>query len=75
MACAAPDLPARLLGRTLAWLHSHPATRGAAALAGLRQACTADGLPTEHPEDLAHLAARLIAGHCGLLASAAEEVQ
>lgn len=74
-ACAAPDLPARLLGRTLAWLHSHPATRGAAALAGLRQACTADGLPTEHPEDLAHLAARLIAGHCGLLASAAEEVQ
>ena len=73
-ACAAPDVPARLLGRTLAWLHSHPATRGAAALAGLRQACAADGLPSEHPEDLAHLAARLVAGHCGLLGPAIEEV-
>lgn len=74
-ACAAPDLPARLLVHALAWLQDHPQGRGGAALAGLRQACASDGLPTEHPEDLAHLAARLIAGHCGLLASAAEEVQ
>lgn len=74
-ACAAPDLPARLLVHALAWLQAHPQLRGAAALAGLRQACTADGLPTEYPEDLAHLAARLIAGHCGLLACAIEDMQ
>jgi CO/xanthine dehydrogenase FAD-binding subunit len=73
-ACAAPDRPARLLLHARAWLHSHPATRGAAALAGLRQACAADGLPTERPEDLAHLAARLIAGHCGLLGPAIEQM-
>ncbi len=74
-ACAAPDLPARLLVNALAWLQAHPGRRGPAALAGLRQACADDGLPTQQPEDLAHLAARLIAGHCGLLASAIEEVQ
>lgn len=67
-ACAAPDLPARLLVQACAWLRQYPDLRGAAALAGLRQACADDGLPTDHPEDLAHLAARLVAGHCGRLA-------
>ncbi len=69
-ACAAPDLPARLLVQACGWLQQYPALRGAWALEGLRQACADDGLPMDHPEDLAHLAARLIAGHCGLLGPA-----
>ncbi|QKV53071.1 FAD binding domain-containing protein [Comamonas antarctica] len=69
-AAAAPGLPARLLVHALAWLQQNAGLHGAWALDGLREACADDGLPIGHPEDLAHLAARLIAGHCGLLAPA-----